>query len=75
MCDINVGSEKNDWAKSTEVATHYKEKLTNLIKGLLCAEIIQISNPPSVNLIYIIVKKYGVGTGLCIAYGLVNDLT
>ena len=58
-----------------KVAPQFREKLADLIKGLLSAKIIQPSTSPWASPIVIIVKKNGVDIRLCIDYRLVNDLT
>ena len=56
------------------MASQFKKKLADLIKGLLSAKIIQPSTSFWASPIVIIVKKNGVDIRLCIHYRLVNDL-
>ena len=58
-----------------KLAIQFKEKLANLIKGLLSAKIIQPWTSPWASPIVISVKKNGVDIRLCTNYRLVNDLT
>ncbi|CAI5701136.1 unnamed protein product [Peronospora effusa] len=51
-----------------KVAPQFREKLADLIKGLLSAKIIQPSTSPWFSPIVIIVKKNGVDIRLCIDY-------
>uniref|UniRef100_A0AAV1UZW5 Reverse transcriptase domain-containing protein n=1 Tax=Peronospora matthiolae TaxID=2874970 RepID=A0AAV1UZW5_9STRA len=57
------------------VAPKYREKLSDLIKGLLPAKIVQPSTSPSASPIVVIIKKNGVDIRLCIDYRRVNQLT
>jgi hypothetical protein len=75
ICDIDVGNAKPIAQRVRKVAPQFKEKLADLIKGLLSAKIIQPSTSPWASPIVIIVKKNGVDIRLCIDYRLVNDLT
>ncbi|GMF28917.1 unnamed protein product [Phytophthora fragariaefolia] len=52
-----------------------REKLSDLIKGLLGAKIISVSTSPWASPIVVIIKKNGVDIRLCIDYRLVNSLT
>ena len=73
--DIDVGSARPIAQRVRKVAPQFKEKLADLIKGLLSAKIIQPSTSLWASPIVIIVKKNGVDIRLCIDYRLVNDLT
>ena len=75
ICDIDVGNARPIAQRVRKVAPQFKEKLADLIKGLLSAKIIQPSTSPWASPIVIIVKKNGVDIRLCIDYRLVNDLT
>ena len=75
ICDIDVGNARSIAQRVRKVAPQFKEKLANLIKGLLSAKIIQISTSPWASPTVVIVKKNGVDIRLCIDYRLVNDLT
>ena len=72
---IDVGNAKPIAQRVRKVAPQFKEKLADLIKGLLSVKIIQPSTSPWASPIVIIVKKNGVDIRLCIDYRLVNDLT
>ena len=73
--DIDVGNARPIAQRVRKVAPQFREKLADLIKGLLSAKIIQPSTSPWASPIVIIVKKNGVDIRLCIDYRLVNDLT
>ena len=75
ICDIDVGIARPIAQRVRKVAPQFREKLADLIKGLLSAKIIQPSTSPWASPIVIIVKKNGVDIRLCIDYRLVNDLT
>ena len=57
------------------VAPKFREKLADLIKGLLSAKIIRPSTSPWASPIVVIIKKNGVDIRLCIDYRRVNQLT
>ena len=56
-------------------AHQFKEKLDDLIKGLLSAKIIQLQTCPGLAQSFLLLQKNGVDIRLCIDYRLVNDLT
>ncbi|POM76927.1 Hypothetical protein PHPALM_5782, partial [Phytophthora palmivora] len=58
-----------------KIAPRFREKLSDLIKGLLSAKMISYSRSPWVSPIVVIVKKNGVDIRLCIDYRLFNSLT
>ena len=60
MCDIDVGNARPIAQRVRKVAPQFREKLADLIKGLLSAKIIQPSTSPWASPIVIIVKKNGV---------------
>uniref|UniRef100_A0AAV1UEH2 Reverse transcriptase n=1 Tax=Peronospora matthiolae TaxID=2874970 RepID=A0AAV1UEH2_9STRA len=74
ICDIDVRNARPIAQRVRKVAPQFKEKLADLIKGLLSAKIIQPSTSPWASPIVIIVKKNGVDIRLCIDYQLVNGL-
>ncbi|POM65919.1 LOW QUALITY PROTEIN: Reverse transcriptase, partial [Phytophthora palmivora] len=74
-CDINVGEATPIAQRCRRVAPQFREKLSDLIKGLLSATIITHSTSPWASPIVIIIKKNGVDIRLCIDYRLVNSLT
>ncbi|GMF53899.1 unnamed protein product [Phytophthora fragariaefolia] len=75
ICDIDVGNAKPVAQRVRKVAPQFREKLFQLIKGLLSAKIIQHSTSPWASPILVIIKKNGVDIRLCIDYRLVNSLT
>ncbi|KAE9074500.1 hypothetical protein PF006_g28531 [Phytophthora fragariae] len=75
LCDIDVGGAKPVAQRVRKVAPQFREKLSDLIKGLLGARIINMSTSPWALPIVVIIKKNGVDIRLCIDYRLVNSLT
>ncbi|KAE9293119.1 hypothetical protein PR003_g24588, partial [Phytophthora rubi] len=75
VCDIDVGGAKPIAQRMRKVAPQFREKLSDLIKGLLGARIINMSTSPWASPIVVIIKKNGVDIRLCIDYRLVNSLT
>ncbi|GMF37390.1 unnamed protein product [Phytophthora fragariaefolia] len=75
VCDIDVGNAKPIAQRVRKVAPQFREKLSDLIKGLLGAKIISVSTSPWASPIVVIIKKNGVDIRLCIDYRLVNSLT
>ena len=75
ICDIDVGNAKTIEQRVRKVASQFKEKLTDLIKGLLSAKIVQPSTSPWTRPIVVIVKKNRVDIRVCIDHRLVSDLT
>ncbi|KAE9168139.1 hypothetical protein PF005_g28510 [Phytophthora fragariae] len=75
VCDIDVGGTKPIAQRVRKVAPQFREKLSDLIKGLLGARIINMSTSPWASPIVVIIKKNGVDIRLCIDYRLVNSLT
>ncbi|OWZ16535.1 reverse transcriptase [Phytophthora megakarya] len=61
--------------KSRKLRIQFREKLADLIKGLLSAKMINYSRSPWASPIVVIIKKHGVGIRLSIDYRLVNSLT
>ncbi|KAE9180390.1 hypothetical protein PF004_g24853 [Phytophthora fragariae] len=74
VCDIDVGSAKPIAQRARKVAPQFREKLSDLIKGLLGTRIIKMSTSPWASPIVVIIKKNGVDIRLCIDYRLVNSL-
>ncbi|KAE8903736.1 hypothetical protein PF003_g12283 [Phytophthora fragariae] len=72
VCVIDVGGAKPVAQRVRKVAPQFREKLSDLIKGLLGARII---TSPWASPIVVIIKKNGVDIRLCIDYRLVNSLT
>uniref|UniRef100_A0AAV1VEX1 Reverse transcriptase domain-containing protein n=1 Tax=Peronospora matthiolae TaxID=2874970 RepID=A0AAV1VEX1_9STRA len=75
ICDIDVGEPAPIAQRVRPVAPKYREKLSDLIKGLLAAKIVQLSTLPWASPIVVIIKKDGVDIRLCIYYRRVNQLT
>ena len=73
--DIDVGWAAPIAQRVRSVAPKYRKKLSDLIKGLLVARIIQPSTSPWASSIVVIIKKNGVDIRLCIDYRRVNHLT
>jgi len=74
-CNIDVGDAKPVAQRVRKIASRFKEKVADLIKGLLNAHMIQMSTSPWASPIVVIVKKNGVDIRLCIDYRVVNGLT
>uniref|UniRef100_A0AAV1U3G1 Reverse transcriptase domain-containing protein n=1 Tax=Peronospora matthiolae TaxID=2874970 RepID=A0AAV1U3G1_9STRA len=75
ICDIDVGGAAPIAQRVRPVAPNYREKLSDLIKGLLAAKIVQPSTSPWASPIVVIIKKNGVDIRLCIDYRRVKQLT
>ncbi|KAG3199393.1 hypothetical protein PC128_g5298 [Phytophthora cactorum] len=75
LCDIDASGAKPIAQKIRKVAPQFREKLSDLIKGLLNAKIIRFSTSPWASPIVIIIKKNGGDIRLCIDYRLVDSLT
>ncbi|KAE9295696.1 hypothetical protein PF008_g24196 [Phytophthora fragariae] len=75
VCDIDVGGAKPIAQRVRKVAPQFREKLSDLIKGLLGARTIKMSTSPWASPIVVIIKKNGIDIRLCIDYRLVNSLT
>ncbi|POM58904.1 LOW QUALITY PROTEIN: Reverse transcriptase [Phytophthora palmivora] len=74
VCDIDVGNAKPVAQRCRKVAIQFREKLYQLIKGLLSARMIRHSTSPWASPIVAIIKKNGVDIQLYIDYHLVNSL-
>ncbi|GMG14712.1 unnamed protein product [Phytophthora fragariaefolia] len=75
VCDIDVGDARPVAQRVRKIPPQFREKVADLIKGLLSAGMIQHSTSPWASPIVVIVKKNGVDIRLCIKYSLVNGLT
>ncbi|POM71535.1 LOW QUALITY PROTEIN: Hypothetical protein PHPALM_11885 [Phytophthora palmivora] len=75
VCGRDVGNAKPVAQCCRKVAVQFREKLYQLIKGLLSARMIRHSTSPWVSPIVVIIKKNGIDIRLCIDYRLVNSLT
>ena len=73
--DIDVGEARPIAQRVRPVAPKFREKLADLIKGLLSAKIIRPSTSPWASPIVVIIKKNGEDIRLCIDYRRVNQLT
>ena len=74
VCDIDVGEAWPIAQRVRPVAPNFREKLADLIKGLLSAKIIRPSISPWASPIVVIIKKNGEDIRLCIDYRRVNQL-
>ena len=70
-----MGEERPIAQRVQPVAPEFREKLADLIKGLLSAKIIRPSISPRASSLVVIIKKNGEGIRLCIDYRRVNQLT
>ncbi|POM74608.1 Reverse transcriptase, partial [Phytophthora palmivora] len=59
VCDIDVGDAKPIAQRVRKIAPRFREKLSELIKGLLSAKMIGYSRSPWASPIVVIVKKNG----------------
>ncbi|KAE9263088.1 hypothetical protein PR003_g33284, partial [Phytophthora rubi] len=75
VCDIDVGDAAPIAQRVRKIAPQFREKVSDLLKGLLSAKIIRHSTSPWASPIVMIIKKNGVDIRLCIDYRLVNGLT
>ncbi|CAI5702617.1 unnamed protein product [Peronospora effusa] len=75
VCDIDVGNARPIPQRVRKVAPQFREKLSDLIKGLLSSKIIQHSTSPWASPIVIIFKNNEVDIRFCIDYRMVNELT
>lgn len=75
VCDIDVGNAKPVAQRCRKVAIQFREKLYQLIKGLLSARMIRHSTSPWASPVVVIIKKNGIDIRLCIDYRLINSLT
>ncbi|OWY96322.1 hypothetical protein PHMEG_00033437, partial [Phytophthora megakarya] len=75
VCDIDVGGARPIDLKYRKMRIQFREKLADLIKGLLSAKMVNYSRSPWASPIVVIIKKNGVDIRLCIDYRLVNSLT
>ncbi|OWZ12586.1 LOW QUALITY PROTEIN: hypothetical protein PHMEG_00014226 [Phytophthora megakarya] len=70
VCDIDVGGARPIALKCRKLRIQFREKLAELIKGLLSAKMINHSRSPWASPIVAIIKKNGVDIRLCIDYRL-----
>ncbi|ETI29667.1 hypothetical protein F443_23220 [Phytophthora nicotianae P1569] len=75
VCDIDTRDAKPVAQRVRRVAPQFRDKLSDLIKGLLSAKIIRVSSSPWALPIVVVIKKNGVDIRLCIDYRVVNSLT
>ncbi|POM76615.1 Hypothetical protein PHPALM_6130 [Phytophthora palmivora] len=75
VCDIDVGDAKPIAQRVRKITYRFREKLSDLIKGLISAKMIRYSRSPWASPIMVIVKKSGVDIRLCFDYRLVNSFT
>ncbi|EGZ10864.1 hypothetical protein PHYSODRAFT_337636 [Phytophthora sojae] len=60
VCDIDVGDAKSVAQRVRKIPPQFREKVADLIKGLLSARMIQKSKSPWASPIVVIIKKNGV---------------
>ncbi|KAE9017802.1 hypothetical protein PR001_g14299, partial [Phytophthora rubi] len=75
ICDIDVGNATPIAQQVRKIAPQFREKVSDLLNGLLSAKITPHSTSPWASPIVVIIKKNGVDIRLCIDYLLVNGLT
>ncbi|GMF33637.1 unnamed protein product [Phytophthora fragariaefolia] len=75
ICDIDVQGHKPIKQRARRVPLKHLKKLYELLKGLLKAGLIALSNSPWASHIVIVLKKNGVDIRLCIDYKMVNAIT
>ncbi|OWY91752.1 reverse transcriptase, partial [Phytophthora megakarya] len=75
VCDIDVGGARPIALKCRKLRIQFREKVADLVKGLLSAKMTNYSRSPWASPIVVIIKKNGVDIRLCIDYRLVNSLT
>ncbi|OWZ10245.1 reverse transcriptase, partial [Phytophthora megakarya] len=74
-CDINVGNARPIAQRVRKISSQFREKLADLIRGLISARMVRASKSPWASPFVIIVKENGVDIRLCVDYRLVNSLT
>ncbi|OWZ09709.1 reverse transcriptase [Phytophthora megakarya] len=72
VCDIDVDGARPIVLKCRKLRIQFREKLADLIKGLLSAKMISYSRAPWASRVVVIIKKNGVNIRLSIDYRLVN---
>ncbi|OWY94781.1 LOW QUALITY PROTEIN: reverse transcriptase, partial [Phytophthora megakarya] len=75
VCDIDVGGAKPIALKCRKLRIQFREKLADLIKGLLSARMINYSRSPWASPIVVIIKKNGISGYVSTTGWLVNSLT
>lgn len=75
ICDIDVGGARPIAQKARKLPHELAEKVFTLLKGLLGARIIEVSESQWASPIVVVLKKNGVDIRLCIDYCAVNELT
>ncbi|GMF44550.1 unnamed protein product [Phytophthora fragariaefolia] len=75
VCDIDVGGHAPIKQRARRIPLRQLQKLYELLKGLLKAGLIAISDSPWASPIVIVLKKNGLDFRLCIDYKLVNAVT
>ena len=68
VCDIDVGEARPIAQRVRPVAPKFREKLADLIKGLLLTKIIRPSTSPWASPVVVIITKNGEDIRLCIEY-------
>ncbi|KAE8970879.1 hypothetical protein PR003_g25306 [Phytophthora rubi] len=75
VCELDVGNVAPIAQRVRKIAPQFREKVLDLLKGLLSARIIRHSTSPWASPFGVIIKKNGVDIRLCIDYRLVSGLT
>lgn len=75
VCDVYVNEHDPFQQRARRVPLGHLTKLYELLKGLLTAGLISLSQSPWVSPIVIVPKKNGVDTRLSIDYTMVNAVT
>ncbi|KAE8951277.1 hypothetical protein PR001_g33793, partial [Phytophthora rubi] len=75
VCDIDVQGHAPIKQRARRIALRHLQKLYELLKGLLKADLVAFSDSPWASPIVIVLKKNGIDIRLCIDYKLVNAVT
>ncbi|OWY94236.1 hypothetical protein PHMEG_00036092, partial [Phytophthora megakarya] len=75
VCDINVEEHAPIKQRARRIPIRYLQKLYELLKGLLKANLVSFSDSQWASPIVIVLKKNGEDIRLCIDYKMVNSVT
>ncbi|OWY98682.1 hypothetical protein PHMEG_00030495 [Phytophthora megakarya] len=75
VCNINVGDHAPIKQRARRIPIRYLQKLYELLKGLLKANLVSFSDSQWASPIVIVLKKNGEDIRLCIDYKMVNAVT
>ncbi|KAE8879242.1 hypothetical protein PF003_g36804 [Phytophthora fragariae] len=75
VCDIDVQGHAPIKQRARRIALRHLQKLYELLKGLLKADLVAFSDSPWASPVVIVLKKNGIDIRLCIDYKLVNAVT